>query len=92
MVSQMFFHPHHMIPSTKFVPTLIKLSHEPISHMPVKGHAVWGKVFVGLFGIGNAGVYWCNALFCLPVSISALHASSIFRAASPGVSSPFSKS
>ena len=56
MISDMFFHPNHIVPAVKLIAALVKLSHHPVSQTFVKFHAVPGQIGVLPGGIGDTGV------------------------------------
>ena len=56
MLSQVLFHPYHIIPAGKLISALIKFTHKAIPEMFMEPDAVSGQVFVLCLGTGDTGI------------------------------------
>ena len=57
MFTDQLLHPDHIIPVVEFVTAFMELTYKTISHMSVKFHTVFVKMFIFLWRIGNAGIH-----------------------------------
>ena len=81
MFTYLFFHPDHIIPVVEFVTAFMELTYKTISHMSVKFHTVFVKMFIFLWRIGNAGIHIENSL-----SLQSVFQSVIQKTADPRMS------
>ena len=63
MLSNLFFHPDHVVPRAEFVSTLIKFTNETIAHVCMELDAVVIEVRVFCWCAGNTCIHIENALF-----------------------------
>ena len=63
MLSNLFFHPDHVVPRAEFVSALIKFTNETIAHVCMELDAVVIEVRVFCWCAGNTCIHIENALF-----------------------------
>ena len=63
MLSNLFFHPDHVVPRAEFVSALIKFTNETIAHVCMELDAVVIEVRVFCWCAGNTCIHIKNALF-----------------------------
>ena len=55
MLTQVLFHPDHIVPAVKFTAAAIKFSHHAVAKTLVEMYTVPGQILVFYFTGGNAG-------------------------------------
>ena len=56
VITDHFFHPHHIVPAAKFIAALMEFPDHGIAKMFMELDAVSGKIFIIHLGTGNAGI------------------------------------
>ena len=62
MLTQVLFHPDHIVPAVKFTAAAIKFSHHAVAKTLVEMYTIPGQILVFYFTGGNAGIQILNVL------------------------------